>query len=75
MINNVKKFPVCSWVMGQQVDILEIGIEKGRAEGIRVLIETCKELGLSREDTFVRTKEKFGLTNDAAEKWIEKYWN
>lgn len=58
-----------------KMNILEIGIEKGRAEGIRVLIETCKELGLSREDTFVRTKEKFGLTNDAAEKWLKKYWN
>ena len=65
------------------MNILEIGIEKGRAEGIeqgieqgiRVLIETCKELGLSREDTFVRTKEKFGLTDDAAEKWLEKYWS
>lgn len=66
-----------------KMNILEIGIEKGRAEGIeqgieqgiRVLIETCKELGLSREDTFVRTKEKFGLTDDAAEKWLEKYWS
>ena len=58
-----------------QMNILEIGIKKGTEDGIRVLIETCKEFGLSYEDTISKIELKFELTKDVAEKYAGKYWN
>ena len=58
-----------------QMNILEIGIKKGTEDGIRVLIETCKEFGLSYEDTISKIELKFELTKDVAEEYAKKYWN
>lgn len=50
------------------------GREVGLAEGIRVLVETCQELGVIRADCVKRIMDKFSLTpEDAAEK-VEMYW-
>ncbi len=51
------------------------GMERGIEKGVRVLIETCKELGLSRADTLIRTKDKFDLQIGAAEGYLVKYWH
>lgn len=54
------------------------GREEGKAEaleqGIRALIETCGELGLTRNDTLSKVMTKFSLEEDAAEAYFVKYW-
>ena len=45
--------------------------EKGKASG---LIETCLELGLSREDTAARLEDKLSLSKEAAEEYMMNYW-
>lgn len=53
----------------------EIGIEKGKSEGIRVLIETCREFGVSREETESRIILKLALSPDEATNYMDCYWN
>lgn len=65
-----------------QMNILEIGIEKGREEGIekgieqgiQALIESFCELQISQADTIVKIKEKFSLSDEEAQDYIRKYW-
>lgn len=68
----------------------EIGIEKGKSEGIqkgriegikegiresiKALIETCKELGVSREDTESRIILKLAVPLDEARDYVNQYW-
>lgn len=57
----------------------EIGIEKGRSEGIKeiikALIETCRELGVSKEDTESRIVLKLELSRESAESYVDQYWD
>ena len=53
---------------------IERGIEQGIEQGIKALIETCKELGLSRNETVLKIVEKFGITKENSEKYVERYW-
>lgn len=57
-----------------QMNILEIGIEKGREEGIQALIESFGELQISQADTIAKIKEKFSLSDEEAKGYIRKYW-
>ncbi len=69
-----------------QMNILEIGIEKGREEGIekgiekgieqgiQALIESFCELQISQADTIVKIREKFSLSDEEAQDYIRKYW-
>ncbi len=55
------------------------GITKGIAEGItkgliRGLVETCQELGVSREDTSKKLQSKYTIGSDDAEDYLAKYW-
>ena len=50
------------------------GREEGLLQGIRVLIETCNELGQTKNATITKVVEKFGITNEAAERNVEEYW-
>lgn len=56
----------------------EEGREEGKAEaleqGIRALIETCGELGLTRNDTLSKVMTKFSLEENAAEAYFVKFW-
>lgn len=63
----------------------EIGIEKGKKEGIkeglleglkegvRALIETCRELGVSKEDTESRIMLKLAVSREDAENYVNQY--
>lgn len=55
-------------------DKIEEGIKIGLEQGIKALIETCKELAISKSDTLSRIVEKFNLSKDDAEKILTKYW-
>ena len=69
-----------------KMNILEIGIQKGReegieegrkegrSEGIKILLETYRELGLSREEAAAKLKEKFHLSEEDTEEYSIRYW-
>lgn len=68
------------------MSILSVGIEKGREEGraegvaaerqegIRILIETCRKFGRSREETKQELEESYGLKAEDAQGYLEKFW-
>lgn len=51
------------------------GMEQGMKTGIEALIEACRDFNASREETILRLTNKFKLTQDEAEKYIDEYWN
>lgn len=53
---------------------IQFGIREGIKEGIKALIETCMEFGLSRTDTLLRLEDKFSLSRDSAESYMNQYW-
>ena len=48
-----------------------VGREEGRIEG---MVETCQELGLSKEATIERIWNKFSLSEEEATEYVEKSW-
>lgn len=52
----------------------EKGIQTGIQTGLCGMIETCQELGISKEDTLLKILEKFQLERDSALGYIEQYW-
>ena len=46
-----------------------------KEEGLKAVIETCKEFGESYGDTLIRIMEKFSLSKSSAEESMEKFWN
>lgn len=52
---------------------IEKGVEKGLETGIRVLIETCKEFGVERQEILKRIEQKFSVTGEAALSYMEQY--
>lgn len=49
------------------------GFEKGQANGIKALVSTLKELGITSAAIVAKVAEKFGMTEDEARKEYEKY--
>ena len=47
------------------------GIKEGRLEGI---ISTCRELGVSFDETEAKVREKFSLGEEEARKNMQLYW-
>lgn len=45
-----------------------------KEEGLKVLIETCKELGLTKEEIFAKVKDKFSFTEEESRRYFEDYW-
>ncbi len=64
------KVDMCGAIAG----LIEEGKIEGRLEGIKALIETCEEFNVSKEDTLERIKDKFSLSKENAETYLEKYW-
>ncbi len=50
------------------------GRAEGRIDGMRALIETCHELGLTQEETLNKLKQKFELEQTAAKKYLVRFW-
>lgn len=53
---------------------IEEGIEQGIEQGIAALIETCRELEVSKEDTLQKVIEKFSLPEEKAVHYLEEQW-
>lgn len=52
-----------------------IGIKKGITQGlIQGLVETCQDLGVSREVVGEKLQAKFSVNADTAEEYLEMYW-
>lgn len=51
------------------------GINQGISQGIKALVETCKELGHSKEEIAGKLVQKFTLSQSEAEKYVEDYGN
>ncbi len=50
------------------------GRKEGLSEGLQILISSCRELGVSFEDTASKVKEKFSLGEDEARINMQLYW-
>ena len=50
------------------------GIELGKAQGMKALIETCQDLGASREAALLSLKKQFSLSEEEAERQLDKFW-
>lgn len=50
------------------------GISQGVTQGIRILIKTCEEFGVTKEDTKVRIIRDFSVTEEKAELAMQEYW-
>lgn len=55
--------------------LLRLVFYETRVEAGKVVIETCQELGVSKEDTLVRLVEKMELTREKAIEYLTEYWN
>ena len=52
----------------------EEGRKEGRKEGIRALGETCKDFGISKEESVSRVAQKFSIPDYKAEGYVKAYW-
>ncbi|MBO5524528.1 MAG: Rpn family recombination-promoting nuclease/putative transposase [Roseburia sp.] len=52
----------------------QIGKEEARQEDIKIFIETCREFGASKEDTALKLAEKYHLSADDIQNYMENYW-
>lgn len=50
------------------------GQEYGLADGIRALIETCGEFGLSKDETCEKVCTKFNLSKIKANDYMDQFW-
>lgn len=50
------------------------GLREGLQKGIQALISTCRELGVSFDETVGRVQEKFSLGEEDAQKNVRRYW-
>ena len=50
------------------------GFNEGIQQGLKALISTCRELGVSFDETAARVKEKFSLEDEETRKNMQLYW-
>ena len=50
------------------------GIQKGMQQGIVANIRTCKTFHISKEATVKNIMKEFGLSEEEANGYMEKYW-
>ena len=55
-------------------DLLDEAEMKGIQKGIQVLITTCKDFGISFEETVAKLKEKYSLKEEEAQRDMKLYW-
>jgi len=53
---------------------MKAGLNEGLQKGLSALISTCRELGVSYDETAVRVKEKFSLEDEEAWNNMRLYW-
>ena len=53
---------------------LREGMEQGIESGIQILIESYREIGVSKEDTMKKVQTKYDLSNKSVTEYFSKYW-
>ena len=76
-------FDMCKAFEDMKQEGIEIGLSQGLSQGLsrglsqglsRGVLETCRELGTSREEAIRRVMQKCGMERSEAEKLAEMYW-
>lgn len=49
--------------------------DEGMEQGVRAMIDTCKEFECSRDTTLQKLVEKIPLSEERAREYMEKYWD
>lgn len=50
------------------------GIQQSLCQGIRALVETCREFGASRRAAGKKVCEKYAISPKEAEAYVAQYW-
>lgn len=69
-----EEYDMCQALREMLDDERKEGIEQGIEQGAGALIQTCEELGCSREETMDRVRAKFSLEDKMMELYMVKYW-
>ena len=57
-----------------KADEYELGMQDGIQQSIGLMIESCAELGIAKQDTLEKIMEKFSLKETDANKYMDEYW-
>ena len=66
----MRKIRASEYKNGKEDGIAQ-GIEQGIVQG---MVETCKELGVSFEQTVARLKLRLGISEQEAQEKVRHYW-
>ena len=55
-------------------EALAQGQEQGLEQGIQAIVESCQELGASRNRAVAQLMKKFDLEEQSAQEKVNKYW-
>lgn len=55
-------------------ELRQEGIQEGRLEGIRVVIQTCKDFNVSRDAVVKKLMKDFALSEEEAFNYVSIYW-
>ena len=69
----LKAIKADEYELGMQ-DGIKQGISQGIQQSIGLMIESCAELGVAKQDTLEKIMVKFSLKEDEANKYMEEYW-
>ena len=55
-------------------EMREQALEQGLEQGIQGIVESCQELGASRDMAVAQLMKKFDLEEQSAQEKVDKYW-
>lgn len=55
-------------------ELLDKYENRGIQKGIKALVETCQEFGLTQAETVARIVKKFSILQDEGMKYTQRYW-
>lgn len=50
------------------------GVKQGISQGVQVVIQTCREFGLTQNDVQVKLETDFSISAELAKEYIGKFW-
>ena len=76
---NWKKFEevrteMCDALVELMEDYVKEQVEEQREAGMKSLICSLRNLGISRKETVLQLAEQYSLADESAEQYVKKYW-
>ncbi|MDE6750103.1 MAG: Rpn family recombination-promoting nuclease/putative transposase [Lachnospiraceae bacterium] len=68
-----ERYDMCKAFEDMRQEGYEDGISKGIEQGIRILIQTCQELGLTADSIMEKCAEKYEMSREIAGKYVKEY--